>query len=66
MNNKKSIWLDCDPGIDDTMAIILASYSPNLQLLGISSSPGNSSSYNTARNAVKVLNMINKPHLKVV
>ena len=38
---RKSIWLDCDPGLDDTFAIIYAALSPRLNLLGLSTSPGN-------------------------
>ncbi|KIZ05560.1 purine nucleosidase [Monoraphidium neglectum] len=34
------VWLDCDPGHDDAMAIILAAYDPRLQLLGISTLVG--------------------------
>lgn len=33
-SEKKIIWLDCDPGADDAMAIFLACYSPKIDLLG--------------------------------
>jgi len=66
MNNKVPTWLDCDPGIDDMMAIILASYNPKIQLLGISSAPGNSYCHKTARNALKVLTLIKKDHIQVL
>ena len=38
----KPIWLDCDPGHDDMLAIIMAALNDNIKLLGISTSAGNS------------------------
>jgi len=49
------IWLDCDPGHDDVMAIILAGCSPMLKLLGVSSVFGNSSIEKTTINACRVV-----------
>ncbi|KAI8394252.1 Inosine/uridine-preferring nucleoside hydrolase domain-containing protein [Radiomyces spectabilis] len=46
------VWLDCDPGHDDAMAMILAAYHPKLRLLGISTCYGNQSHEKTLRNAV--------------
>ncbi|CAE6428635.1 unnamed protein product [Rhizoctonia solani] len=51
----KYLWLDCDPGHDDAIAILLALYSPGLRLLGISTVHGNASSYNTFLNAIRLL-----------
>ena len=42
MENKKTyIWLDCDPGLDDVLAIILAASNPFFELYGVSTSAGN-------------------------
>jgi len=49
------MWLDCDPGHDDAMAIILAAYNPRVNLLGISTTHGNSSIEHTTINACRVV-----------
>ncbi|CAR28007.1 hypothetical protein ZYGR_0N04950 [Zygosaccharomyces rouxii] len=48
---KIPIWLDCDPGHDDALAITLSCFHPALQLLGISASYGNAPATKTAYNA---------------
>jgi inosine-uridine nucleoside N-ribohydrolase len=57
-DRKIDIWLDCDPGIDDTFAIILTAYSSKINLLGISTVSGNSNIEYMTRNTLKVLNLI--------
>eukprot|EP01017_Pseudomicrothorax_dubius_P004072 TRINITY_DN10734_c2_g1_i2.p1 TRINITY_DN10734_c2_g1~~TRINITY_DN10734_c2_g1_i2.p1 ORF type:complete len:331 (+),score=56.03 TRINITY_DN10734_c2_g1_i2:74-1066(+) len=49
------LWLDCDPGHDDMMAIILAAYHPKVKLLGISTTSGNAILDKTTDNALKTL-----------
>ncbi|KAF8709406.1 Inosine-uridine preferring nucleoside hydrolase, partial [Rhizoctonia solani] len=53
----KYLWLDCDPGHDDAIAILLALYSPGLRLLVSTQCQvhGNASSYNTFSNAIRLL-----------
>ena len=51
---KRNIILDCDPGHDDAVAILLAGKNPNLNLLGISVVAGNQTIEKTARNALNV------------
>jgi len=59
------VWLDCDPGLDDILAIIYAAYSERLDLIGISTSPGNSSLKNTTRNALDMLYHIGRTDIPV-
>lgn len=57
------IVLDCDPGHDDAMAMILAAYNPSIELLGISTVSGNGIIDKVTQNALRVcaLAKINVP-----
>lgn len=55
-----SIWLDCDPGHDDAMAIILAAHTPGVTLLGVSTTCGNQTLDKTTDNALRVLHLIGR------
>lgn len=48
----EKIILDCDPGHDDAIAILLAAANPNIDLLGITTVSGNHNVENTTRNAL--------------
>lgn len=63
--DKIKIWLDCDPGLDDTFAIIYAGHSQKINLYGISTSPGNTSLANTTRNALDILYNIGRKDVPV-
>lgn len=52
---KIRIILDCDPGHDDAVAIMLAANSPAIDLLGITVVAGNQTLENTRRNALQVV-----------
>ena len=51
----EKIILDCDPGHDDAVAIMLAANSPAIDLLGITVVAGNQTLENTRRNALRVV-----------
>src|SRR5438445_5872372 len=51
------IILDCDPGHDDAIAILLALASPELELLAITTVSGNQTVDKTTANALKVLEL---------
>ena len=54
---RRHVWLDCDPGHDDALAIMLAAYAPAIKLLGVSTVHGNQSCAKTTLNARRVLYM---------
>ncbi|MBQ7223656.1 MAG: nucleoside hydrolase [Erysipelotrichaceae bacterium] len=51
---KKKLILDCDPGHDDAVAIMMAGNNPELDLLGITVVAGNQTLAKTVNNALKV------------
>lgn len=56
----KKVILDCDPGHDDAVAIMLACASQELEVLGITTVAGNQTGDKTFANALKVLTLIEK------
>ncbi|WP_099321394.1 nucleoside hydrolase [Anaerococcus sp. Marseille-P3625] len=51
----RNIILDCDPGHDDAIAILLAGSNPEINLLGVTVVAGNQTLEKTANNALKVV-----------
>ncbi len=59
------VHIDCDPGHDDMMAIMLALASPEIELLGISTVAGNQTGDKTYRNALRTLTLIGRKDIPV-
>jgi pyrimidine-specific ribonucleoside hydrolase len=59
------ILIDCDPGHDDMMAILLACASPELELLGVTTVAGNQTGEKTHRNALRTLTLIGRTDIPV-
>uniref|UniRef100_V5GKC3 Inosine/uridine-preferring nucleoside hydrolase domain-containing protein n=1 Tax=Kalmanozyma brasiliensis (strain GHG001) TaxID=1365824 RepID=V5GKC3_KALBG len=51
----KALWLDCDPGHDDAIALLMAVHHPGLELLGVSTVAGNAGGRDTFLNAVRLM-----------
>ena len=59
------IVIDCDPGHDDAIAILLALASPEVELRGITTVAGNQTLEKTTRNALKVLELAGRADIPV-
>ncbi|MEG0540826.1 MAG: nucleoside hydrolase [Angelakisella sp.] len=61
----KKIILDCDPGMDDSMAIVMAAKSEKLDLLAVTTVNGNYPIDVTSTNARKVLELLGRTDIPV-
>lgn len=50
----KKLLLDCDPGLDDALALVLAHGDPSLELVAVTTVGGNVALENTTRNALEL------------
>lgn len=55
--------LDCDPGHDDAVAIILAAH--HFELLGVTTVGGNAPAWRVTENALRILELIDRPDIPV-
>ncbi|WP_415339375.1 nucleoside hydrolase [Clostridium perfringens] len=63
--DKRKVIIDCDPGIDDALAIILALKSKEIEIVGITTVSGNVESLQGAKNALKVLKLLGRLDIPV-
>jgi inosine-uridine nucleoside N-ribohydrolase len=59
------VILDCDPGHDDAIALLLALGSPELRLLGVTTVAGNQTLEKTTANAIRVLDHVGRGDITV-
>ncbi|WP_421579999.1 nucleoside hydrolase [Shinella sp. M31] len=52
------ILYDCDPGHDDAIALVMAHRSPEIELLGVTTTCGNAELERTTANAIRVLDFL--------
>ena len=62
---KKKIILDCDPGHDDAVAIMLAVANNDIDILGITCVAGNATLMNTKKNALKICSLIGATNIPI-
>ncbi|EOT2957799.1 nucleoside hydrolase [Clostridium perfringens] len=63
--DKRKVIIDCDPGIDDALAIVLALKSKEIEVIGITTVSGNVESLQGAKNALKVLKLLGRLDIPV-
>ena len=63
--NRQSLIIDCDPGVDDAVGLLLAFASPELELLAITAVGGNVPVVKTARNARILRQIAGRPDVPV-
>lgn len=63
--NRKKVILDCDPGMDDSMAIVMACKSKLLEVLAVTTVNGNYPVDITGNNAMKILEMMGRTEIPV-
>jgi purine nucleosidase len=61
----KKIIIDCDPGIDDALALMLAAGSPGLDILAVTTVAGNRPVATTAVNGRKILDLAGRREVPV-
>ena len=57
--------VDCDPGHDDAIALLLALASPEVELLGVTTVHGNQTLDKTTENALRVLELVGRSDVPV-
>ena len=62
---KRKVIIDCDPGIDDSLAILLALASDELEVLGLTITSGNVPAILGAKNALKTLQIASRLDIPV-
>ncbi len=60
-----AVILDCDPGHDDAIALLLALASPEINLLGVTTVAGNQTLEKTTANAIRVLDHVDRSDVSV-
>lgn len=61
----RKLLIDCDPGLDDALALLLAHGDPDLELVAVTTVGGNVALQNTTRNALELREYIGFTHVPV-
>ncbi|MEY9215243.1 nucleoside hydrolase [Thermobifida halotolerans] len=59
------VFIDCDPGIDDALALAYLAAEPGVELVGVGTVYGNAAVETTTDNAVRLLRLYERPEVPV-
>lgn len=62
---KRKIIIDCDPGIDDSLALLYAIQHPQLEVIALTITPGNVPTHLGVENALLILEKVNRTDIPV-
>ncbi|KAL4422833.1 hypothetical protein ABPG75_009030 [Micractinium tetrahymenae] len=62
-SKRRNIWLDCDVGVDDAQALMLALSAPEVELVGVSAVHGNVGVTQVGRNIGRILTLCGRPEV---
>ena len=62
---RKKLILNCDPGTDDSVCIIMGLTHPGIDLLGITAESGNLPASKSCANALRILELMERPDIPV-
>lgn len=65
MSDRISLLIDCDTGIDDSLALLYAVASPQAEILGVTCCSGNVDAEQVAENTRAVLELAGRPDIEV-
>ena len=57
----RKVIIDCDPGIDDAVALIMALFDPRLEVVAVTSCSGSVESERTTQNILGLLEKLDPP-----
>lgn len=63
--DKKKIIIDCDPGYDDAVAILLAAGSPEIDLMAITTVAGNQTIEKVTKNALRIAKLAHLQNIPI-
>lgn len=60
-NMTRKVIIDCDPGIDDAVALSMALFDPSLDVVAVTASAGNVSAEQASRNVQSIIEQLDPP-----